>query len=111
MRDAAHSITLQPDSYSSIGNNSQVNQMDAIVLMTETQRDLRSCMTEFSQASRSIINSLATLRTDIQTQRNNNNFTSSQPIGDKNNSNNRSVLICQYCKRNGHAADMFYSQT
>ena len=108
MTHAAHSITLQPDSYSSTGNNSQVNQMDAIVLMTETQRDLRSCMMEFSQASRSIIDSLAALRTDVQTQRSYNNFTSSQPTGYNSNSNNRSVLICQYCKRNGHSADICF---
>ena len=83
--------------------------MDAIILMTETQRNLRSCMTEFSQASRSFIDSLAALRTaDDQTQRSNNYFTSSQPTGENNNSNNRSVLISQYCKRNGYTADICF---
>ena len=126
MTHFAHSIVSQPESYPSVGNNSHINQMDTIVLMTETQRDLRSCMTEFSQASSSIIESLAALRTDVQTQRNNYS-TLNQSTGDNSNNtfvlcqycnnnwsvlcqycnNNRSVL-CQYCKRNGHTADISF---
>ena len=91
----AHLITLQPESYRSVGNNSQINQMDAIILMTETLRDLCSCVTEFSQVRGSIVDSLAALHTDVQTQRNSYS-TSNQSTG---NNNKRSVL-CQYCNNN-----------
>jgi hypothetical protein len=95
-------------------------QPDILASIQETQRDLRSCVTEFTQASKDIIDHLAVLRFDSSRNRiethntedvdntRNRNYHQRATTNSNNNNFKRSVVSCQFCFKNGHTANTCY---